>query len=77
MSIIPMLRSREVIGVLLKVGFKVVRQSGSHVRLRHILNPARQTTIPIHNPDIPRSILLKILKQASISIKEFLGLLKK
>jgi len=77
MSIIPMLRSREIIEVLLKAGFKIVRQSGSHVRLRHIFNPTRQTTVPIHNSDIPRSILIKILKQASIPIKEFLGLLKK
>lgn len=77
MSIIPVLKSKEIIRILLKAGFKIVRQSGSHVRLRHGLEPSRQTTVPIHNTDIPRSILRMILKQASISVKDMLELLKK
>jgi len=77
MGIIPMLKSREIIRVLLKAGFKIIRQSGSHVRLIHGKNTQRQTTVPIHNADIPREILKEILKQAKISIRDFLILLKK
>lgn len=77
MSIIPIFRSREIIGILLKAGFKIVRQTGSHVRLKHILDPTRQTQVPVHPGNIPRNILGKILKQSKISTKELLDLLKK
>ena len=36
MSILPMLKSSQVVKALLKVGFKIIRQSGSHIRLQHI-----------------------------------------
>lgn len=77
MSIIPVLRSKELLKVLLKAGFKVIRQSGSHIRLIFPIDPTRQTTIPIHNADIPRSLLSAILKQAKISVNDLLKLLVK
>ena len=76
MSIIPILKAREVVHILLKTGFKIVRQSGSHLILRHITNSSRQTIVPIHTAEIPRGILSKILKQAKISVDELLKLLK-
>lgn len=76
MSLLPILKSKEVIKILLKAGFKILRQSGSHIRLQHVLNPARQTTVPLHNSDIPKWLLGKILKQAKINLKDFLSLLK-
>lgn len=76
MSIVPILRAREVIRILFKAGFKIIRQSGSHLILRHITNPLRQTIVPIHTTEIPRGILGKILKQAKISVGELLKLLK-
>jgi len=77
MSIIPVLKSKELLKILLKAGFKVIRQSGSHIRLVLPGNPTRQTTIPIHNADIPKSLLSAILKQAKISVKDLLKLLNK
>ena len=76
MSLFPALKSKEVIKILLKAGFKIVRQSGSHIRLQHILDSTRQTTVPLHNSDIPKWLLGKILKQAKINAKDFLNLLK-
>ena len=76
MSIIPILKAREVVRILFKAGFKIIRQSGSHLILRHMTNPSRQTIVPIHTAEIPRGILNKILKQAKISVGEFLKLLK-
>lgn len=77
MSIVPILKSKELINVLIKAGFKIIRQSGSHIRLRHISDFTRQTSIPIHNSDIPRWLLSAILKQAKISLKQLLQLLKR
>ncbi|MBI2624014.1 type II toxin-antitoxin system HicA family toxin [Candidatus Parcubacteria bacterium] len=77
MSIIPVLRSREIIAALLKAGFRIVRQVGSHVRLRHASDPTRQTSVPTHPGDIPRWLVREILTQARISVREFLKLLRK
>lgn len=77
MSIVPILKSKELIAILLRAGFKIIRQTGSHARLRHIDNMVRQTTVPLHNADIPRGLLTAILRQAKISVKELLRLMRK
>lgn len=77
MSKLPILKSDEIIKILLRLGFKIIRQSGSHMRLKNILDVSRQTTVPRHNTDIPRWLLKEILKQSKISTKDFLKLLKK
>lgn len=77
MSIIPILKSKELVKILLSFGFKIIRQSGSHIRLQHINDSLRQASIPIHSADLPRWLLKEILKQSKISIKELLRLLKK
>ena len=43
----PVLKENELIKVLKNHGFKVVRQKGSHVRLRRA--DSRVTTVPIHS----------------------------
>ena len=77
MSIVPVLKSAKLVRVLLKAGFKIIRQSGSHVRLQHFNDSARQTSVPLHNADIPRWLLKEILTQAKVSVRELLKLLKK
>lgn len=76
MSIIPILTPRQILLLLLKAGFKILAQKGSHIRLKH---PAtgKQTTVAMHAKDLSRSLITKILKQAGISIQEFLRLLGK
>lgn len=77
MSIVPILRARELIKALLKAGFRVVRQVGSHVRLVHPADPSRETSVPQHGGTLPRWLLSAILKQARISVKELRALLGK
>jgi len=76
MSIIPIIKARKLILVLLRAGFRIIRQKGSHVRLQHPLTK-RSTTVPLHVGDLPRGLLIEILKQAGLSIKIFLKLLGK
>jgi len=76
MSILPILRPKQLLAILLKAGFKIVRQKGSHIRLEHPLT-GKSTTIALHAKDFSRKMISKILKQAGISIQEFLRLLKK
>jgi predicted RNA binding protein YcfA (HicA-like mRNA interferase family) len=77
MSILPTLRARKVINALKKAGFVKVRQSGSHVQLRNSSNPRYQPTVPIHSKDLSRQVVRSIIRQAGLSVKEFLKLLDK
>lgn len=50
MSKFPALAGKEVIVILKKFGFEIVRQKGSHVFLRH--PDGRATVVPIHAGEI-------------------------
>jgi predicted RNA binding protein YcfA (HicA-like mRNA interferase family) len=39
-----------LIRALERLGYEVIRQKGSHVRLRHAGLPAHTITVPLHNP---------------------------
>lgn len=69
---LPVLKPRQVLRALQRAGFYVHHQTGSHARLFHKKKSHLRVTIPIHSKDIPRATLLRILKQAEFSKKEFL-----
>jgi len=74
MSILPILAARVVIQKLIRAGFRFVYAKGSHYFFRHPITK-RITSVPIHGgKDIGRNLLSKIIKQAGISIKEFIKL---
>lgn len=73
---LPVLNGFEVLHILLKVGFYIHHQSGSHARLFHKERPELHVTIPIHKKDLPEKTLRSILKQAGFKDLEFLKLLK-
>lgn len=71
MSNVPNLSSNQLIKVLAKFGFKVVRQSGSHIRLEKISGGKKQLiTIPNHKTIKKGTLLNGILKPAGISLEE-------
>jgi len=62
MSKLPLLSANEIIKILQKMGFKKLRQEGSHVFLQH--PDGRTTVIPNHpGEDVDRGLLNKILKK--------------
>jgi predicted RNA binding protein YcfA (HicA-like mRNA interferase family) len=74
---LPSLKSREVIRALQRAGFVVSRTSGSHCRLVHGTDPARQVTVPQHaGRDLKRGTIQGILRQAELSAEEFNALLR-
>jgi len=71
---LPALSSAKVVKALERAGFSVVRQKGSHARLRH--EDGRVVTVPIHaNQDIGRGLLRKILRDAELDRDDFFALL--
>lgn len=73
MSLLPILSAREVLRRLRKSGFQIQNQKGSHIKLFHPLS-GRRTGVPLHPGDLNRSLTREIIKQAGLSLKEFLKL---
>lgn len=66
MSQFPSITGNELIKALSKVGFSVVRVTGSHHRLLH--SDGRKTTVPVHGKEnLGLGILLKILRDVDLS----------
>ena len=70
---LPILKPRQVITVLEREGFRQVRQHGSHLQMKrgNLL-----VTIPVHSGDINPQVLRSIIRQAQMTVDEFLALLK-
>lgn len=76
MTKLPVIKGVDVVRALRKAGFEVVRIKGSHHRMVHTEGADRATTVPVHgNTDIPRGMLRDIIKQAGLSVDEFINLL--
>ncbi len=60
---------REVLAKLKRAGFVEVRQTGSHLFLRH--PDGRLTFVAMHRGDIPIGTLRKILKHANLTEDQF------
>lgn len=62
--------------LLLRLGFKAVRQKGSHVFYRH--PDGRTTTLPKHpGRDLARPLLREILREIELSPERFAEELRK
>ena len=73
MTRLPRLTGKEVIRVLQKVGFHVVRTRGSHVFLKH--PDGRATSVPVHAGEvIGPGLLRSILRDVELSVEDLLRL---
>lgn len=72
MGSVPVLKPREVIARLERLGFVEVRQRGSHKQFRHA--DGRVTTVPIHTGrDIAPSLLRQICRDIRVTMTEFIA----
>lgn len=70
----PSLRSQEVIAALKKDGWHEQRQRGSHLHLKKE-GAAGRVTVPVHSKPLTPGTLRNIIKQAGLTVEEFLELL--
>ena len=72
MSKLPQLTAVELIKILFSLGFKALRQEGSHIFLRH--SDGRTTVIPNHpGRKLDQGLLNKIIrKDIQISREDFM-----
>ena len=68
---LPVIRGKDFIAFLEKLGFVTIRQKGSHVRMKS--EDGRYTTIPVHTgEDIPKGLLRKIIREdLEMTLEEF------
>ena len=72
---LPVLKATELIRALEKAGFQVIRQKGSHMRMKH--PNGRVVTVPVHpGQDVGRGLLRKVLRDAELTRDEFMALPK-
>lgn len=72
MGDVPLLKPREVVAILEKLGFVEVRQRGSHKQFRHA--DGRGTTVPFHpSRDISPAILRQIAKDINLTVADLLA----
>lgn len=61
-----------------KLGYEVIRQKGSHVRLRHTRPPAHLITVPWHSPlktGTLHAILSEVARMRSTTVDALAALL--
>jgi predicted RNA binding protein YcfA (HicA-like mRNA interferase family) len=73
MSQLPRISGRECVKALEKAGFYWKRQESTHIILRRDV-PFAQLVVPDHK-ELDRGTLRAIIRQAQISVDEFLKLL--
>ena len=71
MAKLPLLTAKEFSKILTRMGFKKIRQEGSHIFFQHF--DGRTTVVPDHpGEEIDRGLLNKIIKKdLKISRKDF------
>ncbi len=72
---LPVVSAKEAIKALEHFGFKVYRQTGSHI---HLWNEEKRLVVTVPNhPELAKGTLIAIMKQARLERKEFVSALKK
>ena len=69
---LPVIRGKEVVVFLETFGFTVIRQKGSHIRMKS--DDGRYTSVPVHSgEDIPKGLLRKIIREdLEMELEDFL-----
>ena len=61
--------ANELLQFLLQKGYRKVRQTGSHLILKHTEKP--MLVVPLHRGDMPKGLFLRILKDAGFKLEDF------
>jgi predicted RNA binding protein YcfA (HicA-like mRNA interferase family) len=70
--------AERLIRALERLGYAVIRQKGSHIRLFHQAAPTHSISVPLHDPlkiGTFHGIVVEVAQAQSVSIQEILDLL--
>jgi len=76
---LPVISGMKVIKLFSKIGFKISRQSGSHVIMvkKSLIKQKLTVVVPRHEKGLAKGTLRSIISQAGLTREEFLEILKK
>jgi len=72
---LPRISSRRLLQVLLRAGFYVHHQTGSHVNLRHCTKSHLHVVVPRHSRDLAPKTIKSVIIQAEMTVEELARLL--
>lgn len=73
---LPVLKLRELLRALSKLGFETVSQKGSHIKLKKASGERVLVVIVPSHAEIRRGTLKSIMRQAGISREDFLKIIE-
>ena len=74
---LPVISGRQAVRAFERIGYEVIRQRGSHLRLRHPQDPQRQPlTVPDHDTLKP-GLLRRLIRDAQLDVEGFVDLLNR
>ena len=68
---LPILKPKQVVKMFEKLGFRQLRQKGSHVILRN-QEGGQRIVVPLHVKDMPIGTLRSIIRQSGVDKNDFL-----
>ena len=68
---LPVLKPKDLVKILKKLGFLEHRQKGSHLILINELKNL-QVVVPIHNQALKKGTLAAIIRQAQLNVEDIL-----
>ncbi|MCC7159673.1 MAG: type II toxin-antitoxin system HicA family toxin [Ignavibacteria bacterium] len=71
---LPSVKPKEVIRMLNQLGYVEVRQTGSHKQFKKP-EGGKLITVAFHNKDINQVTLRSIIRQANLTVEEFIKLI--
>jgi len=71
---LPVLKPKEVVAALERSGFELRRHTGSHV-IMYKSGFRRPISIPQHPRDLPKGTIRAIIREAGLTVEEFMKLL--
>ena len=72
---LPRISSRKLLQVLVRAGFYIHHQTGSHANLRHAEKSHLHVVVPRHPGDLAPKTLKSIINSAELTVEEFVELL--
>ncbi len=69
---LPVIKPKELIKILNKIGFEEERSKRSHIQF---YKGKARVTVSVHNKDIRKGTLINIIRQANLTIEEFIKLI--
>ncbi len=72
---LPIISGKDAVKALEKAGFVIVRQKGSHIRMKKVTSDTViKITVPLHDT-LDRGTLKSMIRSAGITEEEFVDLL--